>query len=239
MSPKKKVKRASKSLPFADSDDELEKEGSSILTPKSVRRSKHSKETTKKRKDSSDTEDKSSDECSEEELDSNEEKSDRKDQLSKGGLVHETVKAKLKEIEKKQKSMQRSKTLKDEELASELLDYEEEDADGVDDEMDIEQPEQQEEGKLRWKENLAEKAQTAYLRRRYETPNLRKLVYGNTLNADDEADENDTNVGGLFKIARKKEDSRTSNNGLDCSRYPAESAQDWDFEEVTCQRMAR
>lgn len=34
-------------------------------------------------------------------------------------------------------------------------------------------------GQLKWKENLLEKASDAFLRRQKETPNLRKLVYGN------------------------------------------------------------
>ena len=33
-------------------------------------------------------------------------------------------------------------------------------------------------GELKWKENLVEKAQSAFLQRQRETPNLRMLVYG-------------------------------------------------------------
>ena len=35
------------------------------------------------------------------------------------------------------------------------------------------------EGSLRWKENLAQKAAAAFLRRQQDTTNLQKLVYGN------------------------------------------------------------
>ena len=37
---------------------------------------------------------------------------------------------------------------------------------------------------LKWKDNLAVKAQEAFLRRQKDTPNLRKLVYGDSKFAD-------------------------------------------------------
>ncbi len=34
-------------------------------------------------------------------------------------------------------------------------------------------------GNLKWKENLTEKASDSFFRRQAQTPNLRKLIYGN------------------------------------------------------------
>ena len=50
--------------------------------------------------------------------------------------------------------------------------------------------------------------------------------------SDDEEDE----VGGLFKISSKKrrqERNKSSSNELDCSKPLGEPLQDWDVEEVS------
>lgn len=96
---------------------------------------------------------------------------------------------------------------------------------------------------LRWKDNLAAKAQEAFLARQKQTPNLRKLVYGIQVaegdNSEDEEDKNeDKELGGLFKITKEKNemknadnDLRKDNNGLDCSRFPMNSVRDWTDKE--------
>lgn len=69
---------------------------------------------------------------------------------------------------------------------------------------------------LSWKENLAEKARDAFLQRHSESKNLMRLVYGCYLqserkkNAEEGSDhgeesESDDDIGGLFKVAAKKQ----------------------------------
>ncbi|XP_014678375.1 PREDICTED: ribosome biogenesis protein BMS1 homolog [Priapulus caudatus] len=83
------------------------------------------------------------------------------------------------------------------------------------------------------------KASDAFLQRRLNTPNLRKLVYGEALAAE-EGSEDEEEVGGLFHVATKEGGSsrrgRATINGLDCTRQPASAsaaaARDWDSDAV-------
>ncbi|ELU07193.1 hypothetical protein CAPTEDRAFT_82469, partial [Capitella teleta] len=88
---------------------------------------------------------------------------------------------------------------------------------------------------LKWKENLLEKASESFLRRQKETPNLRKLVYGNVVEEEDEEDEEEQ-LGGLFKSGGGTEGGEKragAMNGTDCSKFVLHSMRDWDLEEVT------
>ena len=142
--------------------------------------------------------------------------------------IYDTVKFKLQQLEKEKEKVQKAET-KDS-SSEEEMDFEN---------YELKEPsyseENHESGQLKWKDNLAQKAQEAFLRRQQETPNLRRLVYGEV--AEDEEEEDDSIGEGLFKkVASKDEDgkdSRTQKNGLDCSKFPVEKFQEWDLDEVS------
>lgn len=87
-------------------------------------------------------------------------------------------------------------------------------------------------GALKWKESLTQKAAEAFLRQQQSAPNLRKLVYGTV--AEDEEDEDEANeeLGGLFHVSRPDKESKRKADALDCSKFAVETPQDWDLEEV-------
>ncbi|XP_064418596.1 ribosome biogenesis protein BMS1 homolog [Latimeria chalumnae] len=87
------------------------------------------------------------------------------------------------------------------------------------------------EGAMRWKEGLAQKAAEAFLRQQQATPNLRKLVYGTVAEKDDD-EEGGLELGGLFRVSRPNKESKCKASALDCSKFPVESLQDWNLEEV-------
>ncbi|EDO39967.1 predicted protein [Nematostella vectensis] len=63
--------------------------------------------------------------------------------------------------------------------------------------------------RLRWKENLWEKARDSFYRHQDTTPNLRRLVYGEAARetprpVDDEGSDDDDVIGGFFKVKAKK-----------------------------------
>ncbi|XP_066304879.1 ribosome biogenesis protein BMS1 homolog isoform X1 [Branchiostoma lanceolatum] len=88
------------------------------------------------------------------------------------------------------------------------------------------------EGALKWKENLSQKATDAFLRRQADTPNLRKLVYGRVAE-DQSSDEEDDELGGLFKRTTKKSEGRRGGpNDLDCAKFPITTGEAREFEEI-------
>ncbi|XP_078577758.1 ribosome biogenesis protein BMS1 homolog isoform X2 [Branchiostoma floridae x Branchiostoma japonicum] len=88
------------------------------------------------------------------------------------------------------------------------------------------------EGALKWKENLSQKATDAFLRRQADTPNLRKLVYGRVAE-DESSDEEDDELGGLFKRTTKKSEGRSGGpNDLDCAKFPIATGDAREFEEI-------
>ncbi|XP_006018539.1 ribosome biogenesis protein BMS1 homolog isoform X2 [Alligator sinensis] len=88
-------------------------------------------------------------------------------------------------------------------------------------------------GAVRWKENLSQKAAHAFLRQQQSTPNLRKLVYGTVAEKEeDDKDDGEEELGGLFHVSRPDKESKLKANGLDCSKFAVEVPQDWDLEEV-------
>ncbi|XP_038266197.1 ribosome biogenesis protein BMS1 homolog isoform X2 [Dermochelys coriacea] len=87
-------------------------------------------------------------------------------------------------------------------------------------------------GALKWKEDLTQKAAEAFLRQQQSAPNLRKLVYGTVAEDADEEDDADEELGGLFHVSRPDKESRQKANALDCSKFPVETPQDWDLDEV-------
>ncbi|XP_072174747.1 ribosome biogenesis protein BMS1 homolog [Diadema setosum] len=125
-------------------------------------------------------------------------------------------------------------------------DVEESDDDDDDDDDDEEEEEEdeeeeeeehQKEGHLKWKENLAQKAAQAFLRQQSQTPNLRRLVYGNVAEAASSDDEEGEELGGLFSVTKTTTDSRKKKlrkgmNDLDSSAFPVEVVQDWTSQEI-------
>ncbi|XP_039337571.1 ribosome biogenesis protein BMS1 homolog isoform X2 [Mauremys reevesii] len=87
-------------------------------------------------------------------------------------------------------------------------------------------------GALKWKEDLTQKAAEAFLRQQQSAPNLRKLVYGTVAEDANEEDDADEELGGLFHVSRPDKESKQKANALDCSKFPVETPQDWDLDEV-------
>ncbi|XP_029465344.1 ribosome biogenesis protein BMS1 homolog isoform X2 [Rhinatrema bivittatum] len=87
-------------------------------------------------------------------------------------------------------------------------------------------------GALKWKEDLKQKAAETFLRQQLSAPNLRKLVYGTVTEKEEEKDDSDNELGGLFHVSRPDAESKRSLNALDCSKFPVQNPQDWDLEEV-------
>ncbi|XP_034049597.1 ribosome biogenesis protein BMS1 homolog isoform X1 [Thalassophryne amazonica] len=93
--------------------------------------------------------------------------------------------------------------------------------------------EEEEQGTLRWKENLQQKASEAYLRQQQAAPNLRKQIYGSAAKEDDSESEGDEEeLGGLFRVSRPQNSKKVQANALDCSRFKPDSCHNWDQEEV-------
>ncbi|CAI5774361.1 ribosome biogenesis protein BMS1 homolog isoform X1 [Podarcis lilfordi] len=87
-------------------------------------------------------------------------------------------------------------------------------------------------GALKWKEGITQKAAEAFLRQQQSAPNLRKLIYGTVAEDEGEEDEENNELGGLFRISRPNEESKRKADALDCSKFPVETPQDWDLDEV-------
>uniref|UniRef100_A0A8C6P7M5 BMS1 ribosome biogenesis factor n=1 Tax=Nothobranchius furzeri TaxID=105023 RepID=A0A8C6P7M5_NOTFU len=80
---------------------------------------------------------------------------------------------------------------------------------------------------LRWKEDLQQKAAEAFLRQQEAAPNLSKVVYGSV-----DSDEEDEELGGLFRVSRPHKSKRLQTNSVDCSRFPPDSSLNWNLEEI-------
>ncbi|XP_028424324.1 ribosome biogenesis protein BMS1 homolog isoform X2 [Perca flavescens] len=91
--------------------------------------------------------------------------------------------------------------------------------------------EEEEQGGLRWKEGLQQKASEAFLRQQKAAPNLRKLVYGSVVEADDSDDE-EQELGGLFRVSRPQNSKKSQANGVDSSRFDPDASHNWDLEEM-------
>ncbi|PIK42638.1 putative ribosome biogenesis protein BMS1-like [Apostichopus japonicus] len=91
----------------------------------------------------------------------------------------------------------------------------------------------EEEGKLKWKENLVEKASAAFIRQQQNTPNLRKLVYGEVVEND--SDGETEVLGGFLTLSKPSEDEEKlsrGKDGQDTSGFPVKHIRDWDLDEV-------
>ncbi|XP_062859134.1 ribosome biogenesis protein BMS1 homolog [Trichomycterus rosablanca] len=87
-------------------------------------------------------------------------------------------------------------------------------------------------GSLRWKEDLAQKAREAYLRRQRAAPNLRKLVYGTVVKEEEEGNSEEEELGGLFRVSRPEKSKKVRADAVDCSRFKPDASHDWDQEEM-------
>ncbi|KAM8729636.1 ribosome biogenesis protein BMS1 homolog isoform 1-T4 [Acanthopagrus schlegelii] len=94
-----------------------------------------------------------------------------------------------------------------------------------------EKEEEEEQGALRWKDGLQQKALEAFLQQQEAAPNLRKLVYGSVVEADDEAGEEEE-LGGLFRVSRPQNSKKFQANAFDCSRFHPDTSHNWDLEEM-------
>ncbi|KAJ8365158.1 hypothetical protein SKAU_G00139890 [Synaphobranchus kaupii] len=99
------------------------------------------------------------------------------------------------------------------------------------DEEEEEEERKESAGALQWKDGLAQKAAEAFLRQQSATPNLRKLVYG-TVVQDEKDNEDETELGGLFRVSRPEKSKREHADALDCSRFAPDASHDWDQEEM-------
>ncbi|MEQ2182266.1 hypothetical protein GOODEAATRI_020536 [Goodea atripinnis] len=81
---------------------------------------------------------------------------------------------------------------------------------------------------LRWKEGLQQKAAEAFLRQQEAAPNLRKLVYGSVQESEEEEEE----LGGLFRVSRPQKSKKVQANAPDCSRFKPDNRHNWDVEEL-------
>uniref|UniRef100_A0A3Q0QZU1 BMS1 ribosome biogenesis factor n=1 Tax=Amphilophus citrinellus TaxID=61819 RepID=A0A3Q0QZU1_AMPCI len=88
-------------------------------------------------------------------------------------------------------------------------------------------------GALKWKEGLQQKATEAFLRHQEAAPNLRKQVYGSVVEADDsEEDNEEEELGGLFRVSRPQKSKKVQANALDCSHFNPDTSHNWDLEEM-------
>ncbi|CAN9508593.1 unnamed protein product [Ophioblennius macclurei] len=95
--------------------------------------------------------------------------------------------------------------------------------------------EEEEQGALKWKEDLQLKASQAFLQRQEVAPNLRKLIYGSVLEMASSADEEEAKekeLGGLFHISRPQKSKCFQANAVDCSRFLPDSVHNWDLPEM-------
>ncbi|KAM4715024.1 LOW QUALITY PROTEIN: ribosome biogenesis protein BMS1 homolog [Anableps anableps] len=94
-----------------------------------------------------------------------------------------------------------------------------------------ESEEEEEQGALKWKEGLQQKAAEAFLRQQEAVPNLRKLVYGSVVEVQ-ECEEEEEELGGLFRVSRPQKNKKVQANALDCSRFHPDASHDWDVREM-------
>uniref|UniRef100_A0A3Q3H2N0 BMS1 ribosome biogenesis factor n=1 Tax=Kryptolebias marmoratus TaxID=37003 RepID=A0A3Q3H2N0_KRYMA len=94
-----------------------------------------------------------------------------------------------------------------------------------------ESEEKEEHGALRWKDGLQQKAAEAFLRQQETVPNLRKLVYGSVVEAEN-SEEEEEELGGLFKVSLPQKSKKVQANALDCSHFTPDTSHNWDLEEM-------
>ncbi|KAG7199466.1 hypothetical protein KM043_014092 [Ampulex compressa] len=90
---------------------------------------------------------------------------------------------------------------------------------------------------LKWKSNLAEKAQQSFYNRQRDNKNLMKIVYGvpekkDTTHDDDnkETNEDEDGIGGIFKVVQEQQKQKIQERELqnqDESVYFSENTRDW------------
>ncbi|XP_060710010.1 ribosome biogenesis protein BMS1 homolog [Hemiscyllium ocellatum] len=86
-------------------------------------------------------------------------------------------------------------------------------------------------GSLKWKEGLAQRAADVFLKQQAAL-NLQKLVYGAVNEKDEEDQEGDDTLGGIFHVSRPDKESKKKNNSLDSSVFHVKNPHDWDLAEV-------
>ena len=112
-------------------------------------------------------------------------------------------------------------------------DSEHDDEMSEDGENDEETKKDDEEEDLKWKSNLSTKASEAFADRQQNSVNLMKLVYSvaETKNEEKEDGEEDTEVGGIFRVIseeqRKKIEKRELKNQEETAFFSLESPRDW------------
>lgn len=110
----------------------------------------------------------------------------------------------------------------------------EEEEDRSEDDSDDNDEEEEEEGNLKWKANLAAAAAESFKKRQTERINYRKLIYGK-VEEDKEGEEEDDELGGLFKVLKKKDEKNNPNvsaNLTDSSKCVPDKLQSWELEEI-------
>ena len=55
-----------------------------------------------------------------------------------------------------------------------------------------------------------------------------------TVDQDSDSEDDGNDLGGLFKFRGQGQKEKKGDNGVDCTRFPVKSMQEWDLEEVTC-----
>ena len=80
--------------------------------------------------------------------------------------------------------------------------------------------------------DLARRASDAFYQRQSGSKSLRKIVYEMTddIDQDDDQDDNDQEIGGLFKVAKKKKSG--GQDDMDSSKFKIHKLHDWDLEET-------
>ncbi|CAE1250505.1 BMS1 [Acanthosepion pharaonis] len=124
--------------------------------------------------------------------------------------------------------------------ASEDDDDSEKSEDSSDDDLekseDSSDDDDQETGHLKWKTDLLKKASSSFRDRQLAKKNYKKLIYGDDeTTLSDKEDSEDEEIGGLFKVMRKKNEASRSKrdyHGFDCSRFVVGHIQDWTLSEV-------
>lgn len=85
-----------------------------------------------------------------------------------------------------------------------------------------------EEGYLKWKDNLAQKASDTFYERQRDTKNLHKLIYENELIQTNTADDDDGGGGGGDDILKEvHKETGKSVNGVDSSKFDVSVIRDW------------
>lgn len=94
----------------------------------------------------------------------------------------------------------------------------------------------QETGHLKWKTDLLKKASSSFRDRQLAKKNYKKLIYGDDeTTLSDKEDSEDEEIGGLFKVMQKKNETSRSQrdcHGFDCSRFVVDHIQEGTLSEI-------